>query len=112
MGNLIKSEIGAQTIFSSDIRITVEILAFSLNSSNYTDGATIDLEPKIRTAENLILLSKKKIIVSACTTNIPYVCLYISRNHLLQQCPILDFLLGIFTKNAFFTCLFLESIKY
>jgi len=79
-----------------------------------TGRATIDQELKIRTVEeNLILLPEKKTIVSACTTNVRlYVCLFISRNHLLQQCPILDFLLGIVMENAFFTCLFLESIKY
>jgi len=46
--------------------------------------ATIDLEPKIRTAEeNLNLLPKKNTIVSICTINIrSYVCLIISRNHL------------------------------
>jgi len=76
--------------------------------------ATIDQESKIRTAEeNVILLPKKKTIVSVCTTNVrTYVCLFISRNHLLQQRLILDLLLGIVTENAFFTCLFLESSKY
>jgi len=29
----------------------------------------------------------------------------------LQQCLILDYLLGIVTENAFYACLFLESIK-
>jgi len=69
--------------------------------------ATIDLGPKIWTAEeNLILLPKNKTIVSVCTTNVrSYV------NHLLQQCLILDFLLGIVTKNVFFACVFLESMK-
>jgi len=76
--------------------------------------AAIDLESKIRTTEeNLILLPKQKTIVSVCTTNVrSYLCLFISRNHLLQQRLILDFLLGIVTENAFFACLFLESIKY
>ena len=58
------------------------------------------------------LSPKKKTIVSICTTNIrSYVCLIISRNHLLQHCLILDFLLVIATKNVFFACLFVESIK-
>jgi len=45
--------------------------------------ATIDLEPKIRTdEENLIILPKKKTIVSVCTTNVRwYPCLFISGNH-------------------------------
>ena len=65
-----------------------------------------DLEPKIRTAD-------ENLFVSVCTTNVrSYVCLYISRNHLLQQCLILNLLLEIVMENAFFTCLFLESIKY
>jgi len=65
---------------------------------------TIDVESKIRTAEeNLISLPKKKTIVSVCTTSIrSYVCLFITRNHLLQQCLILDFRLGIFTENVYF----------
>jgi len=63
--------------------------------------------------ENLILLPKKKIIVSVFTANAgSYVCQIISRNHLLQQCHILNFLLGIVTENIFFACLYLESIKY
>jgi len=63
----------------------------------------IDLEPKIRTSEeNLILLHKKKTTVSVCTTDVKsYVCLFISKNHLLQQCLILDYLLGIVTKKFF-----------
>jgi len=82
--------------------------------AKYIGRATIDLESKIRTAEeNLILLPKKKTIVSVCTTNVTsYVCLFISKNHLLQQRLILDFLHGIVKENAFFACLFLESIKY
>jgi len=75
--------------------------------------ATIDLEPKVRTAEqNLILLPKKITNVSVCTTNVrSYVCLFTSRNHLFHQCLILDFLVVIITKNVFFACVFLESIK-
>jgi len=40
--------------------------------------ATIDLEPKIRMAdENLILVPEKKTIVSVCATNVrSYVCLF------------------------------------
>jgi len=47
--------------------------------------ATIDLEPKIRTAEeNWIILPKKKTTVSVCMTNVrSYLCLFIFRNHLL-----------------------------
>jgi len=47
--------------------------------------ATVDLEPKIRTAEeNLIILPEKKTIVSVCTINVgSYLCLFICRNHLL-----------------------------
>jgi len=41
----------------------------------------------------------------------PYLSLFISRNHLLRQCLILDFLLLTATENVFFACLFLESIK-
>jgi len=75
--------------------------------------ATIDLEPKIRTAkENLILLPKTKTIVSFFTTNVrSYICLFTSRNHLLQQCFILNFPLVIITETLVFACLFLESIK-
>ena len=53
--------------------------------------ATIDPEPKIRTTEEkLILLPKKKTIVSVYTTNVrSYVCLFISRNHLFQPGPAL-----------------------
>ena len=59
--------------------------------------ATIDLEPKIRTAvENLIILPKKQTIVSVCTTNVrSYLCLFVFSSHLLQQSLILDFLLVI-----------------
>jgi len=73
---------------------------------------TIDLEPKIRTAEeNLILLPENKTIVSVCTTTVrSYVCLLISRNHLLQHCLILDSLLVIVMENVFFSCLSLESV--
>jgi len=54
------------------------------------------------TEKNLILLPKKKAIVSVCATNVrSYVCLFVSRNHLLQQCLILDFLLGIVTEKTF-----------
>ena len=74
--------------------------------------ATTDLEPKIRTAEeNLIIFPKKKTIVSVRTTNVrSYICVFIFRNHLLQQCLILDFRV-IVVENVFFACLFLESIK-
>jgi len=52
--------------------------------------------------ENVILLPKKKAIGSFCTTNVrSFICLFISRNHLLQQSLILDFLLGIVTENVF-----------
>jgi len=49
--------------------------------------ATIDLEPKIRTAEKILILLPKKITnVSVCTTYVSsYICLFTSRNHLLQQ---------------------------
>jgi len=40
-----------------------------------------------------------------------HICVYISTNHLLQQCFILDFLLVIVTGNGFFAGLFYESIK-
>ena len=75
--------------------------------------ATIDLEPKIRTSEEIfILLPKKKIILSVRTTNVrSYVCLFMSRNHLLQERLILDFIVAIVTENVFFACLFRESIK-
>jgi len=68
-----------------------------------TCKATIDLEPKVRTAEeNLILLPEKKAIVSVCTTNVrSHLCLFISRNHLLQQCLVLDFFPGIVTEDVF-----------
>ena len=71
------------------------------------------VEQKIRTAEeNLIILLKKKTIVSVCTTNVrSHLCRFIFRNQLLQQCLNLDFVLGIVTENVFFPCLFLESIK-
>jgi len=74
--------------------------------------ATIDLEPKIGTAEeNVILLTKKKAIVSVCTTNVrSYVCLFISRNHLLQQCLILDFLHGIIMENVFSLAYFMKQL--
>jgi len=69
--------------------------------------ATIDLEPKIRTAKkNLILLPKKITNVSVCATYVSsYICLFISRNHLLQRYLILEFLLAIVTKNVFFRLL-------
>jgi len=80
---------------------------------NLIDRAAIDLEPKIRTAEEiLIILPKNKMIVSVCTTNVrSYLCLFIFRNHLLQQCLLLDFFLVIVTENVFFACSFLEVIK-
>jgi len=75
--------------------------------------ATIDLEPKIRTAEKMLILLPKKITnASVCTAYVSsYICLFISRNHLLQQYLILEFLLAIVTENVFFACLFLESSK-
>ena len=75
--------------------------------------ATVDLEPKIRTAdENLILLPKKKTIVSVGTTNVrSYVYLFISRNHLLKHCLILDFLLVIVTKNIFSLACFFNQLN-
>jgi len=75
--------------------------------------AAIDLEPKIRTAEeNLILSPKKKAIVSVCKINVPSpVCLFISRNHLLQQCLILDLLLGIVTENVFSLVHFMNQLN-
>jgi len=78
-----------------------------------TCRATIDLEPKIRTAEkSFILLPKRITNVFVCTTYVSsYICLFISRNHLLQQYLILEFLLAIVTENVFFACLFLESSK-
>jgi len=74
-----------------DIRLRLRL---ALQTKTVTIRATIDLEPKIRTAEeSFILLPKKITIVSVCTTNVrSYVSLFISRNHLLQQCRILDFL--------------------
>jgi len=65
--------------------------------------ATNDLEPKIRTAEQkLVIVPKNKTIVSVFTTIVrSYICLFISRKHLLQQCLILDFLLVIVTENFF-----------
>jgi len=41
------------------------------------------------------------------------ICLsiYLKRNHLLQQCRILDFLLRIVTENVFFAFLFFDSIE-
>ena len=68
--------------------------------------ATIHLETKIRTAdENFILLTEKKFFFSVCTTNVrSYVCLIISRNHLLQQFLIPDFLLVIITDDVFPAC--------
>jgi len=74
---------------------------------------TTDLERKIRTAEKILILLPKKIMnVSVCTTYFSsYICLFISRNHLLQQYLILEFLLAIVTENVFLACLFLESSK-
>jgi len=68
--------------------------------------ATIGQEPKIRMAEeNFILLPKKKTIVSVCMTNVrSYVCLFISRSHLLHQCLVLNFLLATITENVSFAC--------
>jgi len=57
-----------------------EQLNTSIDTS-HIPRATIDLEPKIRTAvENLILLPKNKAIGSVCTTNVrSFICLFISR---------------------------------
>ena len=75
--------------------------------------ATIDLEPKIGTAEkNLILLPEKITNVSVCTIYVrSYICLFISRNHLLQQCLILEFLLAIVTENVFSFAYFLNHLN-
>jgi len=75
--------------------------------------ATTDLEPKIRTAEkNLILLPKKNTNISVCTTYVSsYICLFISRNHLLQQYLILEFLLAIVTENVFSLAYFLNHVN-
>ena len=75
--------------------------------------AIIDLEPKIRTAgKNLILLPKTIRNVSVCTTYVSsYICLYISRNHLLQQYLILEFLLAIVTENVFSLASFLYHVN-
>jgi len=60
----------------------------------------------------LIVLPKKITNVAVCTTYVnSYICLFISRNHLLQQYLILEFFLAIVTENVFFACLFLESSK-
>jgi len=54
------------------------------------------------------LITWNKTTVSVCTTNVwSYVCLFISRNHLLQQRLILEFLVVSVTENVFFACLFL-----
>ena len=75
--------------------------------------ATIGLEPKIRTTEeNLIILRKKKTIVSVCKTKVRSCrCLFIFRNHLLYRCLILDFLLGIVTENVFSLAYFLNQLN-
>jgi len=85
-----------------------------LNEYRVTFRSTIDLEPKIGTAEkNLILLPKNKTVISVCTTKVrSYVCLFISRNHLLQQRLILDFLLGIVPKMFFSLAYFLNLSKW
>ena len=58
---------------------------FSNGVARWIRLGTIDLEPKMRTAEEiLILLPKKKPIVFVCMNNVrSYVCLFISRNYLL-----------------------------
>ena len=75
--------------------------------------AATDIEPKIRMADEILILLPKKIakaIVFVCTT-IAFICLFISSNYSLQQCLILNFLLVIVMENVYFACLFLESIK-
>jgi len=65
--------------------------------------ASIDVEPKIRRAEEILIsLPSRKTIVSVCTIDVrSYVCLFITRNHLLQKCIILDILFGIVTENVY-----------
>jgi len=72
-----------------------------LLTMRFISRATIDLEPKIRTVEeNLILLLKKKTIVSIWTTKVrSYVCLFISRTICFSN--VLFSLLGIVTKIVF-----------
>jgi len=55
--------------------------------------------------KNLQLPTKKVFFIAN------YVCLFISRNHLLQQFLILHFLHGTVTENAVFACLH-ELINY
>ena len=71
------------------------------------------MKPKIRTAEeNLISLPNKKTIVSVCQTNVrSYVCLFIIRNHLLQQCIILEILFGIVTETFISLAYFLNQLN-
>jgi len=61
--------------------------------------ATNNLQLRIRSAEeNLILLRNMKQLFYVCTTDVrSYVCVFISRCHLLQQCLILECLFVIFT---------------
>ena len=66
---------------------------------------------KNKADENLILLPKKKTIICACTTNVRSCLPTISRNHLLQQCLILDFLLVIVTENFFSLANFLNQFR-
>jgi len=81
--------------------------------TTFIGRATINLKPKIRTAEEkMISLPKKKTIVSLCTTNVrSYVCLVVSRKQVLQQCLIFDFLLGIVTENVFLLAYFLNQLS-
>ena len=75
--------------------------------------ATVDLQPKMRTAEeNFFILPKKKTIDSVCITNFrSYLCLFIFGKHLLQQCLILDFLLVTVTENVFLLGYFLNQLN-
>ena len=77
----------------------------------YIDRAIIDLEPKIRTAEeNLSLLPKKKTIVFLHDwRQIIYLPIYLQE--LFASAMFYSRLLVIVMETVFFACLFLESIK-
>jgi len=102
----------AQIKQSQWLRRELELLC-NVAAISAINTATIAPEPKIRTAEqNLILLHKKETIFSVCTTNVrSHVCVFISRNDCLQQCIFLDFLLLIITENVFSLAYFLIQLN-
>jgi len=77
--------------------------------------ATIDLEPKIRTAdENLILLPNMKqlFLFAGLTSDHIFAHFYLLNHFLrLQKSLILDFLLGIITENVYSLAYFLNKLN-